>query len=1007
MNRTRTQRRGLRRTGEVALLVAICLLAFSRGAWRLGEKSLWWDESLSLHRAQLDASSILAGTITLSDNVSPQETVDDHPPLYFLLLAGAIRLFGSSEFALRYLSLACMALTVGLLYVTGSWLVDRAAGLAAAFLAAVSPMYLWYSQEARPYALVTCLGLFSFYCFLRAFVGRPGRPERRPGSGAWTAAYVLGSACMVLAHYLGILLVLFELMFLVTWLASTRQWRRSVVLPVLSLALVIAGVAGYALLRMPGGIESAQGRTGVQFVPLPLLLRDLLNSFSLGVSVDVGDWYVWLADLLFLALSIVGLVRLCIKGGRGGSRLPAGLLGGYLVVPVALIYLFSFIQPAYMASRHLMLVTPAFYLLLAAGLTWLRGRPALVSWAGWLLVIAGVVYSTVNYFGPEYDKDKHREWGAYLRSHVRAGDVVVVDPPHVADLFDYYASSQVPWIGLPLLGQSKDQTLERLQELVQEYDRVWLAYSETPYWGDPTRLPERWLSENAYRVDYRPFESISSQVLVAAYLPEAPLVQQVPDAARLSEVRYLPSLRLAGYRPVSAAQAGETLHVQLYWAVDEPIPTEASVSLRLVDGEGHLYGQSDQCPFGGLFPMWQWSPGKMVRAEHEVGIRAGTPPGSYQLELVLVEHPGEEGCAGPAGPILSPMVAEAQMNRGDRIVLGTVEVARAAAPPSPKSLAMERRISARFDGLELLGSAMEATELRPGERIDLRLYWRAARASLPDVQLRLVLKGASGEVLAERVIRPVGDALPTTLWQAEDCFEGQFWLQVPADAAAGKASVELAPMDPARRSGVRGALERWLRRGSQWVYLDSLVIGAGGTGVTTASDTPVPEPQGLEIAHPLRASLGGQVRLLGYEVVPASVEVGQPLTVTLYWQGLAKMDAGYTVFVHILGPGNEVLGQKDSQPRSGTHPTSQWQPGEVVTDTHSFAVSPGTLPGDYPIEVGMYLLETLTRLPVVGADGQRMPDDRVLLGEVSVRPAATAVPTTLSRVYFPLVEAHP
>jgi len=1013
VNRLRPRRRSLIRTCELALLVAICLTAFARSACNLGEKSLWWDESLSLHRAQRDAGSILAGTITLTDNVSTQVTVDDHPPLYFVLLAGALRLFGTSEFALRYLSVACMLLTVVLLYVTGHRLVDRVTGLAAAALGALSPMYLWYSQEARPYALVTCLALCSFYCFLRAFFVSPDRPGR-PGSAAWTAAYVLGAACLVFTHYLGILLVLFEMVFLGIRLVSTRRWHRSLVLPVLLMALVIGGAAGYALLRIPGGIESVQDRTGVQFVPLPLLLRDLLNSFSLGVSVDVGNWYVWLADLFFLALAILGLARLCLKGGRWGWRLPGGLLAGYLVVPVGIIYGFSHVQPTYMASRHLMMVTPAFYLLLAAGLTWLRARLALVSLAGWLLVLAGVTYSTANYFGPEYDKDKHREWGAYLRSRVRPGDVVVVDPPQVADLYGYYASSQVPWIGLPLLGQSKDQTLESLQALLREHDRVWLAYSETPYWGDPTRLAERWLSEHAYRVDYHPFESISSQVLVAAYLAEAPLEQQVPEAARLPDVRYLPSLRLAGYRPVSAALAGESLHVQLYWAVDEPIPTEAKVSLRLVDGEGHLYGQGDQCPFGGLFPMWQWSPGKIVRAEHEIAVQAGTPPGSYELELVLVEHPGEEGCAGPAGPVISPLAAPVEVNRGDRISLGTVEVARAAVPPSPKSLSMERRSRVSFDGLELLGSASEATQLRPGERIDLRLYWRAERAPLPDLAFRLVLKGEDGQIIAERAIRPVGDALPTTLWQANDCFVGQFWLRIPEDAPAGKASLELAPQAPARRSGLWGALERRLRRGSSWVHLDGLRIAAGGGGTTAGGGTPVPEPQGLAIANPLRVSLGGQVRLLGYDVAPTAVEVGQPLTVTLYWQALARMDAEYTVFVHLLGPGNEVLGQKDSQPRAGAYPTSRWEPGEVITDTYSFAVSPATLPGAYPIEAGMYLLETLTRLPVVGADGQRLPGDRILLGEVSVRLAATAVPTLIpiapegsDKVYFPLVEAHP
>jgi len=1014
VNCSHARRSGLARFGEPVLLAAIVLLAFTRGVWALGAKSLWWDESLSLYRAQSNAGSILSGTIILTDNVATQVTVDDHPPLYFLLLAVSVRLFGTSEFALRYLSLACMVLTVGLLYISGRRLVGRGAGLAAAFLGAVSPMYLWYGQEARPYALVTFLGLLSFYCFVRAFVGLAGVPEHRIGKGTWAAGYVLGSVCMVLTHYLSILLILFEMAVLGIQLIRIRKRRWLFLASILAVLLGISLAVGYALLRLPGGIDSVQGRAGVQFVPLRMLTRDLLNSFSLGLSVDVGDWYVWLADLLFLGFVVLGLLRLVLSGKERGGKLSAGLLAGYLAVPIALIHLFSYIQPAYMTSRHLMLVTPAFYLLLASGLSWMRGRLGLVSIAGWALVIAGVTYSTVNYFGPEYDKDPHREWGAYLREHVRLGDVVVVDPPHIAQLYSYYASSEVPWIGLPLLGKSQQQTEERLRELLQEYERVWLAYSQTPYWGDPNRLPENWLNQHAYRVDYRAFESHSSQVLLAAYLPETPLLDRVPDSAHGLEVRYPPSLRLVGYQPLAPARAAASLHVQLYWAVDEPVATEASISLRLVDGEGHLVGQSDQCPFNGLFPMWQWAPGKIVRAEQEVLVRPGTPPGPYQLEMVLIEHPGEQGCLGPAGRILPPVDAPAQVDRGDRAFLGTIEVGRAETPISRGDLDIERLQRVRFGDLELVGSTVGAAQLMPGERIDLRLYWRARRGSLPDMQFRLALKGSSGQILAERVIRPAGDGWPATLWQPQDSFEGQFWLRVPVDALAGEYSLVLAPVAPAQRSGLWGAVVRRLRPGSNWVQVDECRVEAAGSVAASTPAATVAPPQGLAIEHPMLATLGDQVRFLGYDIDSATVEAGQPLTVTLYWQALLTMDVDYTVFTHLLGPGNEVLGQEDSQPRSGTYPTTHWQPGEVIADTYSFLVGPDTRPGAYPLEVGMYRLETETRLSVVGADGQRVPDDRILLEEVTITAPATAVPTPLPvlpempyRIYLPQVEASP
>jgi len=65
----------------------------------------------------------------------------------------------------------------------------------------------------------------------------------------------------------------------------------------------------------------------------------------------------------------------------------------------------------------------------------------------------------------------------------------------------------------------------------------------------------------------------------------------------------------------------------------------------------------------------------------------------------------------------------------------------------------------------------------------------------------------------------------------------------------------------------------------------------------------------------------------------------------------------------------------------GTYPTSHWLESEVVVDRYAITVQPDALPGLYRIEVGMYLLETGQRLPVFNGQGQRMPEDRVLLDQ--------------------------
>jgi len=982
------------------MLVLLILLAFGRGIWALGGKSLWWDESLSLHRARSPLTSVLTNKIVLTDNITTVDTTDNHPPLYFLLLWAVVRVLGESEFALRLLSLAAAVLTVPLLYSTGRRLIDRPAGLAAAGLGALSPMYLWYAQEARMYTLLAFLSLLAFYCLLRAFF-HPSQGLDLRRDWLWAAACVLASLAVVLTHYLGFLLIAFEVLALFLILVLRVENRRTVALVVAALLALSLPIMAYAWLTLPRGKQPG-------FYPIPLgdLLRDLLNSFSLGLSVNIDHWYVLLIDSVFLLFLAIGFLCLIRPGAPQRWRSAGWLLAGYLAVPVMAIFGLTFIQPAYMNSRHLIFVTPPFYLLIGAGLTRWRGKGRGLALLAALVMVVGMSYSSWNYFTqPEYVKDDHREWGAYLREHVRPGDVVVVEPPHIAELYRYYADSGVPWVGLPLLNGSRADTIATLEDLLRRYDRVWLAVSRTPPWGDRGRVPVRWLDSHAFRTAYKAIHSYASVVFVAAYLPGWPSVERLPREAQPLEVRYSAALRLIGYQLLTPAQPDKQLHVALFWAVDEPGPEEASVVLRLVDEQGHLWGQGEQCPFNGLYPMWQWGADLRLRDEHELYIAPGTPPGRYQLELVLISRPGEDGCFGPPGGVIPPLAAPPGTDRGDRVLLGTVEVER---PVVPGELETGRRQRASFGGLKLLGSDYGPPELEPGQRLHVSLFWQADRAPLPDAQFRLRLVDAAGGVQQESLIRPAGNSYPADQWQAGDRFHGQFWLRLPADAPGGRYGLELLPEPPLRQDGLWSALRRRLGK-EAGVTLGRVHVTAAPVGETTAPLTPVPLPTDLQPEFPLLSTLGDQVRFLGYDLDSKAVRSGQELSFTLYWQALRPMDISYSVFTHLLGPENEVLGQKDSIPQGGAYPTTLWQPGEIVADSYRFTVSPDAPPGSYPLEVGMYRLETNQRLPVVDADGRPVPDDRILLGEMAVLSAPTplpaAAPAPQQQIYLPLITA--
>ncbi|MGA9350829.1 MAG: hypothetical protein WBW48_18770 [Anaerolineae bacterium] len=145
-------------------------------------------------------------------------------------------------------------------------------------------------------------------------------------------------------------------------------------------------------------------------------------------------------------------------------------------------------------------------------------------------------------------------------------------------------------------------------------------------------------------------------------------------------------------------------------------------------------------------------------------------------------------------------------------------------------------------------------------------------------------------------------------------------------------------------------------------------------------------PVGLSssIQHIVAANLDNKALLIGYSLSTQEIEASETLLLTLYWQALAEMDKRYTVFTHLLNADNRIVAQMDSEPLGGTHPTAEWQLGEIVRDNYGLLIAPETPPGEYLLEVGMYYLPTLERLPVLDASGSAVPDDRVVLGRIVV-----------------------
>jgi len=165
-----------------------------------------------------------------------------------------------------------------------------------------------------------------------------------------------------------------------------------------------------------------------------------------------------------------------------------------------------------------------------------------------------------------------------------------------------------------------------------------------------------------------------------------------------------------------------------------------------------------------------------------------------------------------------------------------------------------------------------------------------------------------------------------------------------------------------------GALVAILALARQWRALLTASVSVLALSALTAlhafSSPTVQNPVAVE------ANLDHQVKLLGYHLDKPDYRPGDTIELTLYWLALQEMDKDYKVFVHLTDEGmTRLVAQSDRWPVYNFSPTTRWQPGEIVWDRHEIQIPADAVPGAYNLSTGMYLLETMRNLDVLGQDG--------------------------------------
>ena len=600
-------------------LLACILLAFGLRVYRLDQRSLWTDEGLSVYRARQDLTGILSGEIVIQGTVSK----DTQPPLYFLLLHLQRRLVGEAAFGLKFPSAAWGALVVPLFYALGRRLFSADTGLVAALLGATSPLYLWYSQEMRMYSMLVALSTISVYTLLRALDGGTDRSNRR-----WWVAYLLSTATALYTHYTAFFLLGFEV---VAALGLAVWHRRKGVLAFVALATA-AGLplVPYALWRLRFVREAH-----FNFVPLAGFVTSLLGAFTTGFTSQLPH-----LKLIHLGLMVPFLVGLALPPAPAGTKRwgRSAFLAGWLALPTLVLFAISVFRPIFQGPRHLIVVSPAFYLVLASGVVAFWRRWKLVG----VLVLIGILGAILPSWGPFYQseaflKDDWRSLAAYVERHALPGDAMLLNDAVLLNVFDYYLPDEFPLTALPPFGHPAGRdTVAALKEMVERYRRVWFVPQRPADGRDDGGLIENWLETHLTPVDDALFHGLDTVVAVRCYTTLSPQVKAMPTSATPLDAAWGNDLLLQGYEAAGEAASGGIWRPTFYWSKLHPEAGEYVLSLRLTDDRGKVWAQSDEALWK-LFPPADWPMEATIRHEHEVELPAGLPPGEYQVWLRIVD----------------------------------------------------------------------------------------------------------------------------------------------------------------------------------------------------------------------------------------------------------------------------------------------------------------------------------------------------------------------------------
>ncbi len=440
-----------------ALALIPALLALALRFYDLSDKPLWLDEITTFKRGLLPVSDLAVDSL-----------FNKHFPTYFLIA----RFFDPpmiDEWMLRLPSVICGTLAVLLVTLIAAEVRSPRAGLVAGVLMALSPIEVQFSQEARPYALISCLVMLALWGLVRIAKQEEVPPPSRAAKLTAWAAYLIGTIAALNTLLVAAFWLPASNLAMAVIVRRARTKPRGLARPwmLAQVVIVLAWLPGLIALYLTGGNDPLGG---YRWIPQTTWdhVATVLSIVYLFRVADITNFaflpgHVFGFGAVVVAAALLGAWRL-----KSDPKLLAVIGLAAVTMPIAMAII-SFFHPIWI-PRYLLWGTGAFYVLAGVGTAALPRR--LYPVAGAALAVAGLVN-----LAPYYRYETKPRWdlaAAYLAKHVAPGDSIVAGSAAAQYILRAYAERYR--LDRPVLN---NVDISEVRPGYIRGGRIWLLYGRT------------------------------------------------------------------------------------------------------------------------------------------------------------------------------------------------------------------------------------------------------------------------------------------------------------------------------------------------------------------------------------------------------------------------------------------------------------------------------------------------------------------------------------------------